>query len=242
MIKFFRKIRKRLLLENNFSKYLVYAAGEILLVVIGILIALYINNWNETQVKRNIEINLLEGIRDDILRDTLDINFNVRGYKNSVRKDSILLQHLISKKPYDPEVAFLLTSSLSNFNLTLHSSHFEEIKERGWSTLSNTKLKDQISRLYEFDYIILKDFVNTQEDQHQILFFNKVYEYLRYNESGYLIKPKDYTALTNDERFFFLLKIQIEKRRWLLKNHETTLQKSLQVKDLIDQELMSLKK
>jgi hypothetical protein len=47
MIKFFRKIRQNLLTENKFSKYLLYAIGEIILVVIGILIALSINNWNE---------------------------------------------------------------------------------------------------------------------------------------------------------------------------------------------------
>ena len=47
MIKFFKKIRQKLLSENQFSKYLIYAVGEIILVVIGILIALQINNWNE---------------------------------------------------------------------------------------------------------------------------------------------------------------------------------------------------
>ncbi|MFT6336478.1 MAG: hypothetical protein ACI86M_003478 [Saprospiraceae bacterium] len=47
MIKFFRKIRKRLLAEDKFSKYLIYTIGEIVLVVIGILIALQINNWNQ---------------------------------------------------------------------------------------------------------------------------------------------------------------------------------------------------
>ncbi|GGG44925.1 hypothetical protein GCM10011414_13120 [Croceivirga lutea] len=54
MIKFFRKIRQSLLSENRFSKYLLYAIGEIILVVIGILIALQINNWNE-QRKENIK-------------------------------------------------------------------------------------------------------------------------------------------------------------------------------------------
>ena len=52
MIKFFRKISQRLLSENKFNKYLFYAIGEIVLVVIGILIALQINNWNE-QYKNN---------------------------------------------------------------------------------------------------------------------------------------------------------------------------------------------
>lgn len=52
MIKFFRKIRQKLLSENKFSKYLLYAIGEIILVVIGILIALSINNWNENRKQK----------------------------------------------------------------------------------------------------------------------------------------------------------------------------------------------
>jgi len=54
MINFFRKIRQRLLTENKFSKYLLYGIGEIILVVIGILIALSINNWNED--RKNDEV------------------------------------------------------------------------------------------------------------------------------------------------------------------------------------------
>ena len=65
MIKFFRHIRKRLLTENKFSKYLLYAIGEILLVVIGILIALSINNWNEEQKNRIEEKNLLLELRTE---------------------------------------------------------------------------------------------------------------------------------------------------------------------------------
>ncbi|WP_179345513.1 DUF6090 family protein [Winogradskyella ursingii] len=53
MLKFFRHIRRRLIGDNRFSKYLLYAIGEIILVVIGILIALSINNWNETR-KNNL--------------------------------------------------------------------------------------------------------------------------------------------------------------------------------------------
>ncbi len=59
MIKFFRKIRQKLLTENKFSKYLLYAIGEIVLVVIGILIALQINNWNENKKERRQERELL---------------------------------------------------------------------------------------------------------------------------------------------------------------------------------------
>ena len=71
MIKFFRKIRQNLLSEGKTGKYLKYAVGEILLVVIGILIALGINNWNESR-KQDLEENrILEMLLKDL---DMDIN------------------------------------------------------------------------------------------------------------------------------------------------------------------------
>ena len=69
MIKFFRRIRQRLLTENKFSKYLLYAIGEIILVVIGILIALSINNWNEDRKESLIEKNYLRRLLADLEND-----------------------------------------------------------------------------------------------------------------------------------------------------------------------------
>jgi hypothetical protein len=66
MIKIFRKVRQRLLTENKFSKYLLYAIGEIVLVVIGILIALSINNWNAEQKMGKEEIGILNNLLDGL--------------------------------------------------------------------------------------------------------------------------------------------------------------------------------
>ena len=71
MIKFFRKIRQRLLTENKFNKYFLYAIGEIVLVVIGILIALQINNWNDNQKDQKQARTYLKGIIQDLRVDTL---------------------------------------------------------------------------------------------------------------------------------------------------------------------------
>jgi hypothetical protein len=66
MIKFFRRIRQTLLSENRFTKYLIYAIGEIILVVIGILIALQINNWNETRKIKQVETEILNVLVEDL--------------------------------------------------------------------------------------------------------------------------------------------------------------------------------
>jgi len=66
MIKFFRKIRQRLLTENKFSKYLLYAIGEVVLVVIGILIALSLNNNSENKKLVVQEIKILKEIKSEL--------------------------------------------------------------------------------------------------------------------------------------------------------------------------------
>ena len=69
MIKFFRRIRQKLLRENQFSKYLLYAIGEILLVVVGILIALQINNWNESRKMHLQDIEFLKNLKTEFSID-----------------------------------------------------------------------------------------------------------------------------------------------------------------------------
>jgi hypothetical protein len=74
MIKFFRKIRQNLLSAGKTGKYFLYAIGEIILVVIGILIALSINNWNESKKESKIRNNYYEQILQDLKKDTSYIN------------------------------------------------------------------------------------------------------------------------------------------------------------------------
>ncbi|MHA1444306.1 MAG: DUF6090 family protein [Candidatus Hodarchaeales archaeon] len=66
MINFLRRIRRDLINENKVSIYLIYAIGEVVLVVFGILIALQINNWNENQKTKKLEIVFLENLQIDL--------------------------------------------------------------------------------------------------------------------------------------------------------------------------------
>ena len=82
MIKFFRKVHQQSLAENKFSQYLIYAVGEIALVVIGILIALNINNWNEEQNNRTKREELLIGMTKDLAQDITSHDRLIGFYKN----------------------------------------------------------------------------------------------------------------------------------------------------------------
>mgnify|MGYP007022317793 CR=1 FL=1 len=82
MIKFFRNARRKFLVENKFTRYLIYAVGETLLVVVGILIAIKINDWNRENVLKSSEIEIYEVIitdlkRDSVLFDTYESRYNL---------------------------------------------------------------------------------------------------------------------------------------------------------------------
>lgn len=91
MIKIFKRIRQSLLNENKFSKYLIYAIGEIVLVVIGILIALWINNWNIEQKEEKFELELMSELKTNLLRTIDDININIGYHERSIKSAKIIL-------------------------------------------------------------------------------------------------------------------------------------------------------
>lgn len=77
MITLFRHIRQKLIASGSVTKYLLYAIGEILLVVVGILIALQVNNWNEERTNKKQARQYSERLRDDLENDIRRIDFRV---------------------------------------------------------------------------------------------------------------------------------------------------------------------
>ncbi len=121
MIKFFRHIRKRLLTNNKFSKYLLYAIGEIVLVVIGILIALQINNWNEEQKNRFEEKNLLLELRTEFREKKESLEANERRGYGFIKNISIYDTYANGSAPeYDLDSLRFLVRDLTmgNFFIT----------------------------------------------------------------------------------------------------------------------------
>jgi hypothetical protein len=116
MIKFFRRIRQRLLSESRFRKYLVYAIGEIVLVVIGILIALQINNWNNDRIANNDLNGLLNSIAGGVQTDirNLDLLLNARE-SMGIKADSIFSAYILKDVDQIPvEEAFYITGAFKD--------------------------------------------------------------------------------------------------------------------------------
>nr|WP_297788711.1 DUF6090 family protein [uncultured Allomuricauda sp.] len=145
MIKFFRSIRQRLLSENKFSKYLLYAIGEIVLVVIGILLALQINNWNEKDKNKVREQMYLKSLLDDMQNNLEEIKLDIKGNRTVISAcDSLLLMaHEKSYQAIQDQNLERLVISLGNYaKLQLEQGTLEEIFYSGsLQTISNDSIR-----------------------------------------------------------------------------------------------------
>ncbi|WP_299108772.1 hypothetical protein [uncultured Winogradskyella sp.] len=150
MIKFFRHIRKKLLSENKFSKYLIYAIGEIVLVIIGILIALAINE--NVKAKNNLELRDLYIIQlNDEANRNIERLKELNDFTIEMLKEVDTVLKILYTKDYDnpklPPKAFLLmdTDYLNPTTVT-----FENLKFSGDLKLfDDLNLRNSISEPYE---------------------------------------------------------------------------------------------
>ena len=239
MIKFFRKIRQHLLSEGKTGTYFKYAIGEILLVVIGILIAVQINNWNEFRKLKLVEIDVLEGIRNDILKDTVDLNYNIRAYTFYIKSDSIVLNHMLNKKELNQNVVkSLIKISQADWYLLLRDSHFQEAKLKGLSIISDFNLRESITSLYEFNYKFLSLVENTSENfNHSNYVSEKLNPYFGLDTTGFNINETAYQKLLADDNALYIIKQGQIKKKALLNFHKSTLETALKVVHSIDAEL-----
>ena len=195
MIKFFRKIRQKLLEQNRVSKYLVYALGEIILVVIGILIALQINNWSERNKQNEKEKNYITNLQRDLKSQIAAIDnqiayetdfidksiYLMNTFKdgNFIKLDSVFFENLSilqSRKTFlivDPTYTDLLSSGnidlIKNKDLKDELIQYYQELERIELVIQNNNslLVDQqfATIFFEIAYYVSSDELNTSKYQ-----------------------------------------------------------------------------
>jgi predicted transcriptional regulator len=151
MIKFFRKIRQNLLAEGKTGKYLTYAIGEIVLVVIGILIALSINNWNENR-KEKIQIgNIYARVVKDFKNTSAEIDSIIKGANLKIPLMQKVLSEAVDRDSMLTDIAYLR----NYFNSTMGFADIQ-IHDKGVRMLeSKLSLNYELSTAYSEALILL---------------------------------------------------------------------------------------
>lgn len=215
MIKFFRNIRQNLLHEGKTSKYLKYAIGEIVLLVIGILIALQINNWNEVQKSKELEISYLENLKEDVKLDSL---YFERGWFTNAGKK---IEGLTKAKKYyldgivPPDtISFINDIAYGGIygigGINPNSRTYKELVSTGnISLISNQDIREKI-----VGYYLNTDFLSSYASNLQSGYPHFINSYKVYN-------PKNRDSINSDE-IPILLKKMRDDEFYALVNRELT--------------------
>ena len=157
MLRFFRQIRQRLLTDNKTGKYLLYAIGEILLVVIGILIALQIDNWNESRKTRVVEIELLKTIKSDLESTLSDVQDDYDAHLSSQESGTKFKRFLLGEDMPEDSIAYHFIRLSQDRHFFPKTTGYESLKSADMTLISNDSLKRNITGLYEMTFPRIKE-------------------------------------------------------------------------------------
>ena len=207
MIKFFRKIRQNLLVENKFSKYLLYAIGEIVLVVIGILIALSINNWNEHRKRTENELIVLTELQTALNLNKEKLIYRSENFKNIVINGKLLEEHLSNKLAYNDSLQQYFIIPTEDYSFQISYSTYENLKSQGFDIITNSELRLKIINLYDEVFANSRD----QEIKTSNLLTNSIqpiiFKYFKTTSKGF--KPNDYQKLLSSDEYLNVLSLMV---------------------------------
>jgi hypothetical protein len=205
MIKFFRKIRQKMLNNGQFGKYLLYAIGEIILVVIGILIALQINNWNGERKDRVTEKKLLLELRENLEINLTHLQEDILKEHISIAAINLVVDHIDNRKPYNDSMDVHFRKAFFSPDIVLSNSAFESIKSKGIEIIHSDSLRKDIVDLIDVTYAnLISETVRLENQFWPSSVLPILHTHFRWTGDD-TIKPTNYEALLDDQKYINMI-------------------------------------
>lgn len=241
MFRFFRQLRLRFLAQNRFTSYLFYALGEIVLVVIGILLALQINNWNEARKDRVKEIKVYREILNDLIATRTEVTHDLNSHIELLGTTQTLIGHIIANKPHTDSVIAFLVNTTVDLQVYPKSSGFETLNSIGLDLLSNDSVRIRITDLYQLSLkrvvglgwretptLDLRNLVSTHIDRHLEIDLDSAhmrdFDYGPGSIRTFAPKLRDYSAFLQDSELLRALNYSTLRRAMKIQSHYITVQ------------------
>jgi len=213
MVKFFRHIRKSLLMENKTGKYFKYAIGEIILVVIGILIALQINNWNEGKKAKEKEKQVLTEIVSDLKYSLEDLdrvlNKRTNNLNRTVNSIKTVITALETNQQYHDSLAYHFRAVNAYDDIDYKTSGYQSLISIGTDLVENPKLRSAIGKFHTSS---IDDAKGSYREVH-LDFYSYMLDYYRKYFTTVIVRnsidkmlPNDFEGLKRDREYIQSLK------------------------------------
>ena len=246
MLTFFRRIRKGLLGEGatrptgssgRASKYVLYAVGEITLVVIGILIALQINNWNEERKDRIKEREVLQNLEESLENSIRKLEAHIYTNDFGSLSSDIIISIIDNNLAYNDSLNqyFGWALNIGDPGALVSLEGYEYLKHIGVDIIKSNDLKKEIINLFEETFQVSfgrRD--RTENYNNEIVKLRQRY-LLRLNNFNFA--PFDFDNLIKDKYFYSWLFTIKNTRNWVKASHIESLSETQRVLQLIKDEL-----
>jgi len=206
----------------KFKKYLGYAIGEVILLVFGIMIALYFNNLNELKRTRVTEIKILMEIQTNLDNTKEVFERALESENRYLQYNELILDYLDNKKPYSDSLDIAFGTYFWTISANPLIGGYEYLKDKGLSIISNDTLRQKISYMFESEFKIIKEeneiWTNNMQMiisyPYHITHFRKYFPpNVKQGDDEYA-KPLDYNFLVEDEKFKNINAELISIRNW----------------------------
>ena len=252
MLNFLRNFRKKVLAERTYSKYLLYAIGEIALVVIGILIALRINGWNDHRRMLQKEIEMLQAFDLQFTNDVKQFDECLAFHAESEHSIDLLIRHLDDNLPYHDSLSrHFFASTRIYIDADMANHVFETLQSIGVDLISNEEIRNNVVLLYEDEDQWIKNFETMYIDfvlnASKELFPTRFRDFWQgdYTDLRYLngsMTPLDFDQLKQDQEYLYFIRTQKNFLGWLIKRPlEETRSKLIALQGDIRREVRQLK-
>ncbi len=234
MIKFFHKIRQQLITDNKVAKYLLYAIGEIALVMIGILLALQVNNWNEGRKLQKEEVNLLADIQANLRSTYTDFNNDLLYNDSTITFYSSIEFYIENDLPYEVKLDTAFGALTFWASPTITNASYQTLQNKGLDLIKNEAIKQDIVRVYEVNLMsMINDYDKSEWSMNDAVLRPYVAKHIRrlHTSSLYLARPNDFESLKQSEEFKNILSMLIRQRK---RGREFFIGTMMELKSLID--------
>ena len=200
MLAYLRKIRKNLIESGSAQKYFLYAIGEIALVVIGILIALQINNWNEYQKERKVELKTLQELAQNLEANIIRLKINLDRNTYDNQDTDFILSVFNERMPYTDSLDKIFPFALNPVDIGsfLTYTGYESLKNTGFDIISDDGLKQEIVSLFEESYQELEARYNRVEPT-RVELGQFVRKHFYRKSMDYAFTPINFEGLSEDK-------------------------------------------
>jgi len=240
MVKFFRRIRRKLIDERNLNRYMIYALGEIILVVVGILIALKLNNVNTEQDLRNKEFVLVQEIRNNLQANLDQFDSSINWQTERVADIEKIISYSKKGKPWNDTLGIAIRQFGNPEEFFINNSGYESLKSIGLDIISSDTLRNSITNLYEQVY--KKTEIRT--NQYGQVFFSTREPFMLKNFSYDLHKgtmtPNSPTTILNNQEFINLISQRRRIKYFVIGSNKSSIGATQSMIDIINEHLKKL--